>query len=98
MVGTDSIKCIVGVNELDLSRKKGGITCQRLVKQIDCPPQILSLNRTKAYTENEVLGSAVEFEGSDVCCRALLDRILLRRRELGLQLIGDGFGDLALDG
>jgi hypothetical protein len=28
----------------------------------------------------------------------LLDRILLRGRELRLQLVGDGFGDLALNG
>src|SRR4030095_2458201 len=84
MVGADSVKGIVGVHELDLSSKKGGITCERLVQQIDCPPQRLSLNRTEAYTESEVPGSTVKFKGGDICGRALLDRTFLSRRKLGL--------------
>ncbi len=84
MVGADSVKRIVRVNELDLSGKEGGIAHQRLIEQINSLPQVLRANRTKAGVENEVSCPTVEFEGADVRGRALLNRILLRGRELRL--------------
>src|SRR4029077_17536955 len=97
MVGADSIKGIMRMNELHLSIKERWITCECLVQKINSTIQTLSLNCTEAYTENQVLRPAVEFERRNVASRALLDCVLLRRRELGLQLVGYRFGDLTLN-
>ena len=43
------------------------------------------------------LGSAIEVEGGQVGSRRFFNRRFLVRRKPGLQLIGDGFGNLALN-
>jgi hypothetical protein len=98
MIDTQGIKLVMRVGELALSCEKGGIACKRLVKQIDPCAQVLCKNRTEAYVKNEILRTAIEFKSSDICGWALLDRTFLGGRELRLQLVGDAFGDLALDG
>src|SRR4029453_16760318 len=52
----------------------------------------------EANVENEIIRSAVELKRRYVRGRSLLDRVLLRGRKLRLQLVGDFFGDLALNG
>src|SRR6266550_6282017 len=86
------------IGELALRSEKGGIACQGLVEQFDSLPQVLRKNRTEANVKNEILRSAVEFKSSDVCGWALLDRTFLGGGELRLQLVGDAFGNVALDG
>ena len=48
--------------------------------------------------ESERFRASVKIEGNEIRGRSLFDRLLFRRRKLGLKLIGDGFGDLALNG
>src|ERR1700736_6714804 len=98
MIDTQGIKLVMRVGELALRCEKGGIACKRLVKQIDPCAHVLCKNRTEAYVKNEILRTAIEFKSSDVRRRALFDRTFLRGGELRLQLIGDAFGNLALDG
>ena len=54
--------------------------------------------KVETCREKKSLGPGVEIEGGQVGGGRLFDRRFLVRRELGLQLIGDGFGNLALDG
>ena len=95
---TESVQRVMGASELTLRREERGIACQGLIEQIDPCMDIRHLDATEANVENEIIRSAVELKCCYVRGRSLLDRVLLGRRKLGLQLVGDGFGDFALNG
>ena len=60
--------------------------------------QIFPANGGKGGSEDKRLGAAVEIKGGDIGGWRLVNCRLLVRRKFGLQLIGDDFGNLALDG
>ena len=97
MIGAQKIHIVVDIGQLALSEKKGGITRQRLVQEIDRLEIILRSQSTKAGRQKQSLGASVKIERGEVGRRSLLDRFLLVRRQFRLQLLGDRLCDLALD-
>src|SRR5438477_7603399 len=95
---TQSVQCVVGTSDQALRCEERGIACQGLIEQIDPCMDIRHLHATEANVKNEVLSPAVEFKGSDICGWTLLDRTLLGGREFRLQLVGNAFGNLTLNG
>ena len=59
---------------------------------------MLHLARVVSKTGKELFGAQVAIVSDKICRRRPLNRRFLRRRKLRLKLIGDGFGNLALDG
>ncbi len=72
--------------------------CDGLVEQTYCVAGLLYPASVECTHLNELLATEIAIVGHNVCCRCLLDGGFLRRGKLGLKLIGDGFGNFALNG
>src|SRR6266481_4869864 len=95
MVVAKEIKRVMSEGELAMRIKKGWITCDGLVQQIDR----LEVTRfTVRWRQKNIFGARVEIERGDVSCLWAFPGALFAWRKLCLQLVGNGLGDLALNG
>ena len=88
----------MSIEQLTIGLEKCRVTLNCLVKKLNRLPQVLLKSRAETCREEKSLGPGVKVEGGQVGGGRFFDRRFLVRRKLGLQLIGDGFGNLALDG
>src|SRR6266404_863659 len=95
---TQSVQCVMGTSDQALRREERGIACEGLIEQIDPGMDIRHLHATEANVKNEIIRSAVELKRRYVRGWSLLDRTLLGGREFCLQLVGNAFGNLTLNG
>ena len=70
----------------------------RFIQKLNCLALVWLGRRAETCREEKGPRPAVKVESRQICRRRLLNGFLLVRRQLRLQLIGDGFGDFALDG
>src|SRR6266550_9200511 len=84
-------------NQLAICSVERWVARGRALEELDCLREVLVLECACAGRQEESFGAAVLIEGNKIGRRSLLDGFLLVRRELRLQLLGDGLGDLALD-
>src|SRR6266700_6525693 len=95
MVVAKEIKRVMREGKLAMRIKKGWITCDGLVQQIDR----LEVSRfTARWRQKNIFGARVEIERGDVACLWAFDGALFAWRKLCLQLIGNCPGNLALNG
>src|SRR5437660_49167 len=95
VVATETdIKQIMRFRQAAIGFEKRWIPRNSLVKQIDCLQNI----RNARIRLHEIFAARVEIEGANVVGRLAFDGVLFAWREFGLQLVGDGLCDLALDG
>jgi hypothetical protein len=84
-------------NQLAICSVERCVARGRALKELDCLQEVLVLECARAGRQEESFGPAVLIEGDKISRRSLLDGFLLVRRKLRLQLLRNGFGDLALD-
>ena len=90
----------LGVGQHAKRGNKLGITRNGLIQKVDFTFRSLSPAGTDAATAValDFQRSQIEVVRDEVFSRLRIDNRFLCGRELGLQLLGNGFGDLALDG
>ena len=86
------------IGELAISKEKGRVARHRLVKELHGIKSVLSPAQRGEVSVDEFFGSEVKVVSSQVRSRTLADRTFFRWRELGLKLVGDFLGNLALNG
>src|SRR6266704_7197516 len=95
MVVAKEIKRVMSEGELAMRIKKGWITCDGLVQQIDR----LEVTRfTARWRQKNIFGARVEIERADVACLWTFDGALFAWRKLCLQLVSNRLCDLTLNG
>ena len=88
----------MSINELVVGFEKGRVSPHGLIQKLNRPLQVLQIISIETGCEEQSLGPDVEIEGGQVGGGRFFDRRFLVRRKPGLQLLGNGFGDLALNG
>src|SRR5262245_38039085 len=83
--------------ELAICLEERRIARHGLLQQIGCLQQIGSPISTGKRRQKKIFGVGVEIKRSDIRRRRLFNSTLLGWRKLRLQLVGDGFCNLALD-
>src|SRR4029453_8896308 len=95
----DCVYIIVRIGELTMSEEKGRVAPYSLVKKLHCFKIIFSSAReVNEAVVDEFFCSQVEIVGNEIRSGALTDYTLFLWRQFGLKLVGDFFGNLALDG
>src|SRR6266567_9491144 len=92
------IEEIIGSHQLAKRSMECWIARGGRFQEIDCLSQSSVDRSSCAWEQQQSLGLAVLLECDHVSGGTLLNSVLFRGRKFGLKLIGDGFGDLALDG
>ena len=85
------------MGELTISEEKCRVARYRLVEELHSLKEILSLG-IGVNAVDEFFCSEIEIVGSEVRSGALVDRSLFLWRKFRLKLVGDFFGNFALDG
>src|SRR5262245_57456417 len=93
----NSVNVDLSERELAICLEERWIARHGLLQQIGCLQQIGSPISAGKRRQKKIFGVGVEIEGSDIRRRRLFNGTLLGWRKLRLQLVGDGFCDLALD-
>src|SRR4051812_29707560 len=97
----DSQHCVdvsMGESQLTVGVEERRIAPDGLVKELDGLTHISLVGHTLDSREKDRLGATVKVESSQVGRRRLLNRLLLVRRKLGLELIRDRPRNFALNG
>src|SRR5262249_50344702 len=98
MVAQHRKRPAVSKDELVVGLEKGWVSPHGLIKKLNRLLHVLLISRTEADREEPTLGLSIKVESGQVGGGRFFNRRLLVRRKLRLQLLGDGLGDLALDG
>ena len=98
MITPQKVKAFVGASELTVSEIECWIMCHGLIQQMYSLACVLDHACVERCLSQRLLAAEITIVGNKIGCRWLLDRCLFCWRELGLELVGDGFGNLALNG
>src|SRR5262245_60934469 len=93
----NSVNVDLSESELAICMEERWIARHGLLQQIGCLKQIGSPISAGKRRQKKIFGVGVEIKGSDIRRWRLFNGTLLGWRKLRLQLVGDGFCDLALD-
>ena len=98
MISSHEVQKLMRPRELTIGKVERWIMCHRLIQQAHCLPYVFDLACVESCLAQQLLAPKVAIIRNKVGCGWLLDDRFLCWRKLCLELVGDGFGNLALDG
>src|SRR3982751_3769130 len=98
MIFSEKIELVVRFSYLAVGVDKGWIPLHCLFQQIDCRYEVILWLITLRRSVDLAGCANIEIKGGDIFRGRLFYLVLLVRKNFGLQLISDGFGDFTLNG
>src|SRR4029453_11701780 len=98
MIECCRVQCVMGQDQLAKCRVERRVARNGTLQKLNSLAEISFHGAGGSWNQNERFRPAIEIKSDDVRGRALLDRALLGGREPSLQLVGNSFGNLTLDG
>ena len=92
------IKKRVRAGQFTIRKQKLRIVGDSLIQQANRLPHVFWYSRIKGDHSTKLFATQIPIVGEEIIGGRLLDRGFLSRREFGLKLIGNRFGDIALNG
>src|SRR5262245_18016756 len=96
MVCSNEVNFVVCPRELAVSKHKGRIARYRFAEKPRCLIQVVARTHVEADRLEQILAAQVKIVCDEIACRWLFDCRPFTRRDFGLELLRNCFGDFAL--